>query len=146
MNRLTRHDLPALFEIVRGCYAPRDRDTFFAQLLRALPTLIASEVMGYAEARLPGQMIRNAIEPAEVRFPGDDQSVERHVVTHPCPIHYLETGDGRAVTISDSLTRRRFHDIALYQMDRDDFFVEYFPPARLREDNRTLDRGFVKGR
>jgi len=29
-------------------------------------------------------------------------------------------------------------------MDRDDYFNEYFPPARLREDNRTLERGFVK--
>lgn len=32
-----------------------------------------------------------------------------------------------------------------FLMDRDDASNEYFPPARLREDNRTLERGFVKG-
>lgn len=80
-----------------------------------LPTLIASELTGYAKVCFPGQMIRNAIEPAEVRFPGDDQSFERNVASHPCAIHYLQTGDGRAVAISDFLTRRQFHDTALYQ-------------------------------
>jgi iron complex outermembrane receptor protein len=32
-----------------------------------------------------------------------------------------------------------------FLMDRSYYDNEYFPPARLREDNRTLERGFVKG-
>lgn len=115
MERLTRRDRLALLDLVRGCYAPRDRDAFFAHLLRALPTLIASDLTGYAEVRFPGQMIRSAHEPAEVGFPGADQSFERLVGTHPCTIHYLATRDGRALAISDFLTRRQFHDTALYQ-------------------------------
>lgn len=33
-----------------------------------------------------------------------------------------------------------------FLMDRAYYLSEYFPPARLREDNRTLERGLVKGR
>jgi iron complex outermembrane receptor protein len=32
-----------------------------------------------------------------------------------------------------------------FLMDRDYYSMQYFPPVRLREDNRTLERGFVKG-
>lgn len=32
-----------------------------------------------------------------------------------------------------------------FLMDRDHYSNQFFPPARLREDNRTLERGFVKG-
>ncbi|MDE2180435.1 MAG: TonB-dependent receptor [candidate division NC10 bacterium] len=32
-----------------------------------------------------------------------------------------------------------------FLMDRNDYFNDYFPPMRLLEDNRTLERGFGKG-
>ena len=144
MDRLTQPQLRrTLLDFVRDCYAPRDRDAFFAHLLRALPTLIASDITGYAEVRLPGQMIRNAIEPADVRFPGDWQSFERHVTTHPCLIHYLQTGDGRAVAISDFLTRRQFHDTALYQ----EFFSKvYLGKPKIETKKLRKEKGEEKVR
>jgi len=47
------------------------------------------------------------------------------MAAHPCTIHYLQTGDGRAVKISDFLSGRRFHDTAPHQ--------EFFRPLRMED-------------
>lgn len=60
----------------------------------------------------------------------------------------FDHGDSDNILLELSWSHRLSPDWTVRQgflMDRSYYSMQHFPPVRLREDNRTLERGFVKG-
>ena len=121
MDRLTQPQLTALLEFVRETYACRDRDGFITHLVRALPTVIAAEITGYSQINAQTRVASGVWEPANARFPTDEQIFAQYMVEHPIITHCQQTGDGHALKISDFITQRQFHRLGLYN----EFFRPY---------------------
>jgi DNA-binding CsgD family transcriptional regulator len=103
-----------LLAFLEGAYAEHDLDGLVQFVLASLPELIPCDNAVYNEANVPRRRVvwREApeISPA---LPGARGIFEQHMSEHPliaCP-----DWDGRAVRMSDFLTRPRFHDLGLYQ-------------------------------
>jgi DNA-binding CsgD family transcriptional regulator len=114
MDRLRVRDLQALIAFLRGVYAEHDLDGFVECVLRGLPALIPCDNAVYNEANLRRRRVvwreAPAISPA---LPGARGIFEAHMSEHPLVAE--KRWDGRAVRMSDFLSRPRFHDLGLYQ-------------------------------
>jgi DNA-binding CsgD family transcriptional regulator len=123
MERLPSATLQALVACLEATSAPGDLADFPARILTALRTLVPCDVATYNEVDL--RQARNvfASDPVEA-IPAPLQPVFNHYLgEHPLIAHYARTGDGRAVKLSDLLTRRQFHRLGLH--------AEFFAPLRV---------------
>ena len=102
---------------MRGSYACHDQEAFVTHLLGGIPTVVPAEVTSYGELDCRAGQVEDGTQvmPADARFPGDGQIFGEHVPEHPLLTHYQQTGDGRAMKISDFLTQDQFHRLGLYQ-------------------------------
>jgi hypothetical protein len=102
-------------------YAVPDLKGFQTHILSVLPRLFPAETISYNEVNPQAQ--RNEVR----RWPALPSEYEpvflRHMGDHPLIAHYHKTRDGRALRISDFLSPRQFHRVALYN--------EYFRPLRM---------------
>jgi len=116
MDRLTRPQLTALLDFVRGLYACLDRDAFVPHLLHAISRLIPADSTAYVEVNLgSGKLLETSrVEPAAIEFPGCQQIFEYHIREYPFFTYRQQTGDGRTIKLSDFLTQRQFHRLGLY--------------------------------
>ncbi len=114
MDRLRARDLQRLLAFLQGIYAEHDLDGLVERLLHGLPKLIPCDNAVYNEANLLRRRVvwreAPAISPA---LPGAREIFEAHMSEHPLVAQ--KDWDGRAVRMSDFLTRPRFHDLGLYQ-------------------------------
>jgi hypothetical protein len=110
MRHLTQHDLHQLLTTLPELYTNLDLETFPAAVLALLSRLIPTEVSGYNEINPRRARIAAVLEP-EV---GDVRLFLTLMHEHPLIRHYRQTNDGRALKISDFLTQRQFHRLALY--------------------------------
>jgi len=110
MEHLTQDDLRHLLTTLRELYTNLDLETFPASILSLLSRLIPTEVSGYNEVNPRQARIAAVLEP-NVR---DAQAFVTHMHERPLIRHYQQTNDGRALKISDFLTQRQFHRLALY--------------------------------
>lgn len=116
MDRLTSKQLRGLLDFLRAGYACREQVAFVTHLLGGLSTLIPTEFTGYTEIdHRTGWVGDIRTIPVEVEPPGLREVFLARIAEHPIPTYYQQTGDGRAVTISDFLTQRQFHRLELYQ-------------------------------
>jgi DNA-binding CsgD family transcriptional regulator len=103
-------------QLVDGLAEIDDPADFGERVLPGLAGLIGCDLVSYNEigaGPTPGQAYSCGY-PAEVITPVRLDVFETHVHQHPLVNHYLATGDGRAVKISDFLDRERFHRLGLY--------------------------------
>jgi DNA-binding CsgD family transcriptional regulator len=116
MDRLTSKQLRQLLDFLRAGYACHDQETFVTHLLGGVPTLIPAETTSYTEIDLRTGRVGDStrLTPVAPRFPGDQQIYEAYLPEHPVFTYVQQTGDGRAVKISDFLTQRQFHGTGLY--------------------------------
>jgi DNA-binding CsgD family transcriptional regulator len=110
MKPLSQADLRHLLTTLRELYTNLDLETFPASILSILSHLIPTEVSGYNEVNPRHVRIAAVIEPNV----GDAQAFITHMHEHPLIRHYQQTNDGRVLKISDFLTQRQFHRLALY--------------------------------
>ena len=113
MTRLRSRDLGATLEFLRETYALRDLHTFARYTISALPRVVASEHTSYNEVN--PRVGRNHVLCDPTNFYNHlIPTFERHMSEHPLIAHYGRTSDGRALKISDFLTRDQFHRLPLY--------------------------------
>ncbi|HEV2283843.1 MAG TPA: LuxR C-terminal-related transcriptional regulator [bacterium] len=120
MESLRQRELSAAARFLRDLYAVRNLGEFRTYLLSALPALVGADYVSYNEAN--PRIRRNAYVSAPVVPAAYELAFLQHMRDHPLISHYQETGDGRALRISDVLPQRRFRRLALYN--------EFYRPLR----------------
>jgi DNA-binding CsgD family transcriptional regulator len=100
---------------MRGTETIRDLASFQRYCLEKLPQLIGAEITGISEVDLQRSASVTAMEPADARFAGDEEIFTRFAHQHPLVKRYAESGDVRALKISDLVSQAQFHRLELYQ-------------------------------
>lgn len=114
MSGLRQQELRLLLDFLRDIYTFQDHEAFVAKLRATLPQIIRSDLTSYDEMNPIKGTSKDWVEPPGVLTP-DLASIWNMVMQeHPVLMHNLRTGDGRAYKISDFLSQRQFHSLALY--------------------------------
>lgn len=117
MGTVSGGDLVAVLEAVRVVSAATRRDEFGLAALRAVNGLVRSDVTSLNEVDPAAGRLVFLAEPASFVFPtGSAEVLASLAAQHPLIRHYLDTGDGSAVRISDFLTLERWHGSELFRM------------------------------
>jgi len=87
---------------------------FAGIVLPALDDLVGCDVLTYNEIGPVAGETRYADYPAGALDPATEPVFAAHVHEHPLVNHYRATDSGEPVTISDFLSRERFHRLGLY--------------------------------
>lgn len=112
---LTHRHLHRLHTALRQLHQPITLETFPQIALSTLAEVISADISAYNEVNPQTRQMQVISLPDELRFPDGLNLWLRHMHEHPTLTHLLHTGDGSAHKISDFLTRRQFHHLALYQ-------------------------------
>lgn len=114
-------ELRTAMAFLQGLYAVPDLHGFQTHILSALPRLFPAETISYNEVNLRAR--RNEVRRWPALPPEYEPVFLRHMGDHPLIAHHNKTRDGQAWRISDFLSPRQFHRVALYN--------EYFRPLRI---------------
>jgi DNA-binding CsgD family transcriptional regulator len=97
-------------------YSLRSADELARHFVRNLPALIGASSVGYNEVHVNQSVISTYIEPAPADYgiPDVDEISSRLMHEHPLIDYHLRFPDGRAVRLSDVISQREFHRLALY--------------------------------
>jgi len=123
MRSLTGGDLSSVLALLRAIYSAPQPEGFVRRLLDALPRLTASDIAGYNEYNPSRRRVWYVAEPAGGDPPDGSELLSRFSHEHPLIGHYRRTRDGRALKISDFLSRPRFHRLGLYN----EYFRRFSP-------------------
>src|SRR6266571_1071651 len=132
MARLGLKHLRPLIGFTQDLYRRRDLDAFRKTLLTGIAAVVPAEITSYVEVDLENRRSRTWVEPSALL---DRRHIfERHMHEHPVLDHVNRTGDGRALKVSDFLTRSQFRRLGLYNEHYRPLGVEHmigigFPPA-----------------
>ncbi len=123
MQRLRQRDLEASLSYLRELYAQRDLESFKHHILTTIGSVVPSESVIYVDPSVSVTVDDSAggataweSEPA-FSSPNLAEIVEIHggyIDENPLINHYRQTLDGRAVKITDFLTRSEFRRLGLY--------------------------------
>jgi DNA-binding CsgD family transcriptional regulator len=115
MAHLRDSDLRGVTEALQDVYACLDLDAFPDRVLSMIQRLIPADHVSYNEVHPRTFRSRTIVRPEGAdRFPGDDAAFARHLSEHPFLSHLPRMADGRPRTISDFLSRARFHRLGIY--------------------------------
>jgi DNA-binding CsgD family transcriptional regulator len=116
MERLAQRDLDALLLCLRELYGySSDIEAFTSRAISALPEVVRSDSISYNEVNTLSGTISAKTDPPTSEYPPEaGQVIQRHLHEHPLLKHYRKTRDGRALKVSDFLSQRRWHRLALY--------------------------------
>ena len=103
-----------LFEFLREAAALCLPELFASRTLAAIARLIPCDLISYNAVDHRRGVIAAQVD-RPVGFAGMEGVFERYLHEQPLLAHYTRTGDGRAVRISDFLTRRQYHRLDIYQ-------------------------------
>ena len=120
-HTLSGADLRAALEFVRRISAARDPDEFADATLAGLMELVRCDYASYVETNPAAGRAMALTEPREAMFPEVPEVLARNLDGHPLVQYYAETGELRALKMSDFLTHRQFLRTKLYD--------ELFGPA-----------------
>lgn len=116
MLRLSDDDYRDVLRVVREVSLTTNRDEFGRIALRELGELVHSDVTALNEVDPAADRLVYVADPADYEIGPDAPEVfARLAPTHPLIRHYLDTGDGSAVKISDFWSVDTWHDSALYR-------------------------------
>ena len=115
MYRLTHRDLRGALHFLSACDAGGGLQAFGVSVADALPKLISCDVAVFALANLRGPSLV-AVENPRVTSAADLETYMRvtRETSNPIIEHFARTRDAEARRMSDFVTRRQFHDLALY--------------------------------
>ena len=116
MQRLVQRDIEALLSYLREIYVCSDLESFAARVVSTLPRVLPSESVSYLEIDLRSRKTYGppVVEPPSSDYASEARIFERYILEHPLINHYRQTGDDRAVKISDFFTERQWRNQALY--------------------------------
>lgn len=114
MARHPSPDLHALLEVVHQMYEARSSAALALHVGRAVHRLVPGEISTYTDLDPHGGELLEWTWPAEAISPAGQQVFRQLASGHPLIACYARTGDGRARTISDLLTRQQLRMSPLY--------------------------------
>jgi DNA-binding CsgD family transcriptional regulator len=123
MQRLRQRDLEASLSYLRELYAQRDPETFKRHILTTIGSVVPSESVIYVDPSVsvtvddPAGGASSWESVPAFSSPDLTEIVEIHgsyIDENPLINHYRRTLDGRAVKITDFLTRSEFRGLGLY--------------------------------
>jgi DNA-binding CsgD family transcriptional regulator len=121
VERLAQRDIEALLSYLREIYVSSDLEGFASRVVSMLPRILLSESVSYAEYDPQGRKTSaEVLDPPASDYASEARVFERYMHEHPLINHYRQTGEGRAIKISDFLTRSQWRSRALYN----EFFKE----------------------
>ena len=117
MERLAQRDIEALLSYLREIHVSSDLEGFASRLVSTLPRILPSETVSYLEIDLQSLKTGGApvVDPPSSDFASEDEVFKRHIREHPLIDYYRRTGELQAIKISDLLTKRQWHNLALYR-------------------------------
>ena len=116
MDRLLQRDIRALGACVAEIYTLRDLGAFREHVLRTVSAVVPVDIITYTEVEvgLNAEPTARVMYPARVVSPDLLHAFERHKHEHPLIRHFGEHPQARVAKISDFMTQREFHRLALY--------------------------------
>ncbi|HEY83164.1 MAG TPA: helix-turn-helix transcriptional regulator [Dehalococcoidia bacterium] len=125
MGRLSYAEFAALSDVVGEVYTLTDLSGYPGRVLSLVQRLVPCDIITYEMIDLRTADDTWVAQPPDA-IPGELVPVFlRYLDQHPLVAHQQQTGDGRAVKISDFLTRKQFHRLELYNEFFRHFPVEY---------------------
>ncbi len=113
MEPLRERDLRRLLDFLRECYVLRDVEGFLDHLVTSIPSLVPSDFTSYT-AFTPRELVARISRPADRVSADTDRLFEQTMHENPVVDYHRRTRNGRAVKISDFVTRRQFRRTAHY--------------------------------
>lgn len=114
MATLTREDLARAEAFVGPLYRFRRTQSLVGYVLTELPKLVGATQTTLNHVVPCLRQAQVTAWPEEAQHDERQAALARHAHEHPLICHFLRTGDPRAHKISDFLSRREFHNTALY--------------------------------
>jgi DNA-binding CsgD family transcriptional regulator len=112
MRNLNRKDFGAALDFIAMLGDARDLDDFGARLVGGLHTVINCSGVSYNETNLRRRRIR-WITDIEAQ-PSAKEAFEYHIPTNPMVLHHARHVGADAVTISDLISERQWHNLGVY--------------------------------
>lgn len=109
MARLTQRDLASLQQCTLDIHTLRDSAAFPSRVLAALQRVVPVEYASYMEINLRTARGTPVLEPAVDLWPESDRIFASYIHEHPLITYHRRTHGGRAVKVSDFLTRHPSH-------------------------------------
>jgi DNA-binding CsgD family transcriptional regulator len=125
MGQLDRGQLRRSLDALAQLAEIRRIDEFPARAATLLRELIACDISSYTAVDPSSGRAKIAADPAETLFAGSEELFARFALQNPLVEHYTRTGDGRALCISDFITRRQLHRTDIYEHVYRPIDVEY---------------------
>ena len=111
---LRTQDLRVVLDLVAHVSDAPSLDEYAARGAQGLFDAVRCDIASYNEMDpVHGRALTVAV-PAESLWDEAEEILARHVREHPIVVHYATTGDTTVRTLSDFVTRRRFHHTGLY--------------------------------
>jgi len=123
MKRLGIDKIRRLLDVLGLIYAPRDIDAFAASLGGALQKLAPADVTLLSEVNPRRGRAAWVVDPPDAPIVKYREAFEHHIGEDPVVAWFARSSDGRAVKLSDFVTRRQFHRLGVYN--------EVYRPGRL---------------
>src|SRR5207237_4599172 len=116
VERLSPSDLGRTLSFVREIAAVDQLSEFPVRVLDGLRRLIPCDLIGYNEINPSESRAVMVLDPPSLDRSGVEgqRTLERMAGQHPVLQYHARTGDGRALKISDFLSRDQFHRLDLY--------------------------------
>ena len=111
LERLSAADLDRALRFVGEIEAVEAPSSFPTRMLTALKQLIPCDMAGYNEVDRSEQRVVMVLDPDVP----EKETFARVARQHPVLRYHARSADGRALKISDFLTRRQYHGLELYQ-------------------------------
>lgn len=117
MARFSNRDARAMLDLVRGLYEQPDLDGYVAAALGGLPPLLGSDLTGYNEVNLRRHRIHYLLTPQPDGADWRPQSEAFLAYGHEHPVlqHFLRTGDGPPMKITDFVPQRQYLETGLFR-------------------------------
>lgn len=143
-GRLSQRDLGATLRFLRANYAVQEHEGFIANVVHGLPLLIASDLTAYCEIDPARQTSRNWLDRPEVDTPEAARIWQTYMLEMPVLAHYVRTGDGRALRITDFVTQRCFRDTGVYAEHYRPKDLEYVLATWVPSPQLAIGIGFAR--
>jgi DNA-binding CsgD family transcriptional regulator len=114
MKRLSPRRLEKMLEFLQATYQAQDLDEFASTVPSAITRVIEADLSTYSEVNPVRKRVGWHHEPGHTPLLKFRRVFEQFMHDDPLVNWYANGADGRAVKISDLMTRRQFHALPIY--------------------------------
>lgn len=123
-GRILARDLRAILAFLRANYALEGHEGFISNVVHGLPSVVRSDLTAYCEIDPRQGTSENWLDRPEVDTPDAQRIWAEHMLEMPVVAHYVATGDGRALRITDFVSQGQFRQTGVY--------AEHYRPKRVQ--------------